>query len=212
MFSESLLRPVENLINRGIAQSTEATKLCRQLDGRSMDVTIDVQPFKTPLNLRVTANDDQIHMSDESSKGADVEISGTMMELNRLMFSGSQLPLRNGRVVIHGDTDIAEQFRMLFLLARPNLEEELVDLVGDDAAPRIAKAVRNLRSLMVGTLEDVAEQVSDYLREDGNHLPTRAETENFFDDVDKLPNDIARIEARLSRVREKLEEHEHGND
>jgi len=210
VFSESLLGPVENLINRGIAQSTEATKLCRELDGRSMGVTINVQPFKTPLNLSVTANADRIYMSDESSNGVDVKISGTLMELNRLMFSGSQLPLRDGRILIDGDTDIAEQFRTLFLLARPNLEEELVDLVGDDAAPQIAKAIRNIRSLVVGTLEDVAEQVSDYLKEDGNHLPTRAETENFFDGVDKLPNDIARIEARLSRIREKLEKHDHG--
>ena len=64
-------------------------------------------------------------------------------------------------------------------------------LVGDDAAPQIAKVVRNIQSLVVGTFEDVAEQVSDYLKEEGNHLPTRAETKNFFDDVDKLPNDIA---------------------
>jgi ubiquinone biosynthesis protein UbiJ len=210
LFSESLLKPVENLLNRGIGQSTEAVKLCRELDGRSMAVTVTIQPMRSPLTIKIIANDDHVYLSADSHNEVDVEISGTMMELNRLMFSGSQLPLHDGRVQIQGDTDIAEQFRTLLLLARPDLEEELVEWVGDDAAPQIATAFRNIRSFAVGTLEDIAEQFSDYLKEDASPLPARAEIDRFFRDVDELSNDLARLDARISRIRERLESNGRG--
>ena len=208
MFSELLLKPVENLINRGIGQSTEALRLCAELDGRSITVVADMQPLRIPLNLRTAASDGQIYISAGGDDRADVEIAGTILELNRMMFSESRIPLREGRVTVHGDVDIAEQFRTLFLLARPNLEEDLAELVGDEAAPQIARAFRNIRNFAADTLQDVAEQLSGYLKEDGNHLPTPTETEIFFNDVDELSNDFARIEARLSRIREKLEKND----
>lgn len=177
-----------------------------------MAVTVTIQPMRTPLNLKIIADDDHVYLSGEGNDEVDVEISGTMMELNRLMFSGSQLPLRDGQVQIQGDTDIAEQFRILLLLARPDLEEELVEVVGDNVAPQIATAFRNIRSFAVGALEDVAEQFSDYLKEDASPLPARAEIDRFFHDVDELSNDLARLDARFSRIRERLESNERDED
>jgi ubiquinone biosynthesis protein UbiJ len=92
------------------------------------------------------------------------------------------------------------------------LEEELAELVGDEAAPRIANALRNIRNFAVDTLEDVAAQVSGYLQGDGNHFPTRVEIETFFNNVDELSNDLARIEARLSRIRKKPKKHDQDED
>jgi ubiquinone biosynthesis protein UbiJ len=212
LFSESIFKPAENLINRGIEQSTDAAALCRTLDGGSMVVTVDMQPLRRPLILRFTAGQNRIYISGDSGNTADVEIAGTMMELSRLMFASSQRPLKEGRVRIHGDTDTAEQFRMLFLSARPNLEEELTDLVGDDTAPQVTAVIRNFRDFAVDSLRDATAHFSDYLKEDENHLPARAETEAFFDDVDELSNDVARIDARISRIRAALERHDHSED
>ena len=212
MFSEPLLKPVENLINRGIEYSTEAAKLCGELEGRSMSIIVSIQPLRLPLKLRTTAGDGRIYISIRGDNEVDVKITGTLLELNRMMFSDSQLPLRDSRVRIQGDTEIAEQFRKLFLLSRPNLEEELRELVGDDAASQITRAFMRFRSFAVDTLDDVADDISVYLKEDGNQLPERAETETFFRNVDELSNDLARIDARVSRIRKKLEKHDHGEE
>jgi ubiquinone biosynthesis protein UbiJ len=134
------------------------------------------------------------------------------MELSRLMFASSQRSLKEGRVRIQGDTETAEQFRMLFLSARPNLEEELTDLVGDDTAPQVTAVIRNIRDFAVDSLRDATEHFSDYLQEDENHLPARAEAEAFFDDVDELSNDIARVDVRISRIRAALEKYDHRED
>ena len=177
-----------------------------------MVVTVDMQPLRLPLILRFAAGQNRIYISADSGNTADVEIAGTMMELSRLMFASSQRPLKEGRIRIDGDTDTAEQFRMLFLSARPNLEEELTELVGDDTAPQVTAVIRNIRDFAVDSLRDATEHFSDYLKEDENHLPARAETEAFFDDVDELSNDVARIDARISRIRAILEKRDHGED
>jgi ubiquinone biosynthesis protein UbiJ len=212
LFSEPLFKPVENLINRGIEQSAEAAKLCAELDGRMMSVIVSMQPLRIPLKLRTTAIDGKICISGRGDNEVDVELTATLIELSRMMFSDSQLPLRDGGVRIHGDTEIAEQFRRLFLLSRPNLEEELGDLVGDEAASQIARAFTRFRSFAVDTLDDFADDISIYLKEDGSPLPERSETETFFRNVDELSNDLARIDARVSRIKEKLEKHDHGED
>ena len=177
-----------------------------------MTVIVNMPPLRIPLNLRTTAGDGRIYISAGADNGVDVKITGTLLELNRMMFLDSRIPLREGRIQIHGDADIAEQFRMLFLLARPDLEEDLAELVGDEAAPQITRAFRNIRNFAVDTLEDVAEQVSGYLKENGNHLPTLTESETFLSGVDELSNDFARVEARFSRFREKLEKNDQDED
>ena len=212
MFSASLLKPVERLINRGIDQSGEATTLCRELDGRSMVVRLEVQPLKVPLTFRVIASDLQICITGNPDEGADVEMAGTLLELNRLMFSNAQLPLRDGRVRIKGETEIAEQFRTLLFLARPRLEEDLSELVGDDLGHQLATAFKNLRRFAIDTLEEIGEQASEYLQEDTGTLPARSDTEKFFNEVDELANDLARIEARLSRIRINLEGDSHNGN
>lgn len=177
-----------------------------------MTVIVNMPPLRIPLNLRTTASDGRIYISAGADNGVDVKITGTLLELNRMMFLDSRIPLREGRIQIHGDADIAEQFRMLFLLARPDLEEDLAELVGDEAAPQITRAFRNIRNFAADTLEDVAEQVSGYLKENGNHLPTLTESETFLSGVDELSNDFARVEARFSRFREKLEKNDQDED
>lgn len=201
MFPTSVLEPVERLINRGIDQSGTALEQCRALEGRRMSVRIDPQPRNLLFAIGVTAADGHIYITDNPSDGADVELSGTVMELTRLMFSKHQQPVREGRVRIQGEAEIAEQFRALFILARPDLEEELSVFVGDDLGFQLASAFRTIRECATDALEDIAEQTAEYLHEDGKHFPTRSETEEFFAAVDELANDLARIEARLSRIR-----------
>jgi ubiquinone biosynthesis protein UbiJ len=206
LFSASLIEPVEKLLNRGIDQSSHAAALCSDLIGRSMVVCVDTQLLKVPLTARVAIDDGRLEISGDIDGRADVELSGTLIELSRLMFTDSDIPLRDGHVRIHGDAEIAEKFRTLLLMARPDLEAELSELVGDELGPRIVSTFRKFRRFAIDSAEDISEHVADYLQEDAKQLPTRLEADTFFDAVDELSNDLARIEARLSKVRVTLEE------
>jgi ubiquinone biosynthesis protein UbiJ len=109
--------------------------------------------------------------------------------------------LGNGEIQISGDTEIAEQFGALLRMARPDLEEELSHLIGDAAAHQLANAARDFQHWMAGASESISRSMSEYVQEERRDVPTRTELGEFLDAVDTLANDLARIEARVARLR-----------
>jgi len=196
---ELLLSPAASLINQGIDDNDDAQNLCEELDGRSLRIL--AKPLPKPILISVS--DGMIDLSSDSQRQADTEITGTLIELNRLMFIDSQAPIREGHVEVTGDIDIADRFRQLLLCSRPDLEDRLADWFGESMAARLATIARDTRDRAVDTAEDLAERAADYLHEDTRQLPVRSEIEAHFNAVDELVNSVERLAARVSRLTEK---------
>lgn len=193
-------------MNRGIDQSSEAAALGRELDGQSVLLNVYTQLINTPLRFHVAMDDGRLSISEDVDGAVDAEVSATLIDFSRMMLSESDLPLRDGRVHIQGNADTAEKFRVLFFLARPDLEEELSELAGDELGPLIANTFKRLRRFATESIDDLAAHLTDYYGDDGDPLPTRTEAVAFFDAVDELSNDLARTEARISSLRAVVEE------
>lgn len=199
MLFDLLLNPVASIINRGIDDSNQAQNLCDALDGRSLRIV--AKPLPDPI--LISADDGLIDISTDDQQQADAEISGTLIELNRLMFIDSRAPLREGHVEISGDVDIADRFRELLLCARPNLEEELADWFGASMASRFTNFARDTRDRMTDVAEDLTERTADYLHESAQQLPVPTEINTHFGSVDEFVNSVERLEARIDRLTEK---------
>ena len=50
---DDLFRPLQDLLNRGIADSSDASRLCRELEGKSL--ALDLEGL--PMGLRFVASD-----------------------------------------------------------------------------------------------------------------------------------------------------------
>ena len=118
-----LLNPFEDLLNRGISASTEASRLCGTLDGKTMEVDFDGLPFV--LSLR--SQDNRLVFVEDSDQPADCRIGGMPLSLVRLAVTGDQNSLRSGTVTLSGDPALARDFERLLDLAKPDWEEELSD-------------------------------------------------------------------------------------
>jgi ubiquinone biosynthesis accessory factor UbiJ len=55
------------------------------------------------------------------------------------------------------------------------------------------------------------QNVSEYLQEEGRDVPSRTEADEFIADVDKLRDDIDRIEARIVMLEAKQARRPNGN-
>ncbi|MFQ5634771.1 MAG: SCP2 domain-containing protein [Gammaproteobacteria bacterium] len=190
------------LLNRGIHSRREAAELCESLVGKSLVVRIAGLPFG-PLAVRIAASYQGVMLTaaDDGSAGpADATISGTAIELQRLMFADSEASIRDGRVSVDGDIDIAEKFRELLLTARPDLEERLAAWVGESAAFQVTNLARDFGDWALDTAEEVAWRAREYLQDDARHLPTPEEANEFCAAVDDLANDVERLEARIERL------------
>ena len=86
MLFESLLSPVASAINRGIDDNDEAQNLCDALEGRSLRIAAKPLPF----SVLISATDGMVELSSDTQQPADAEITGTLIELNRLMFIDNQ--------------------------------------------------------------------------------------------------------------------------
>jgi ubiquinone biosynthesis protein UbiJ len=194
-----LLNPIASIINRGIDGNDQAQNLCDALDGRSLRIA--AKPW--PDQILISAVDGLVDISSDDQQQADAEISGTLIELNRLMFIDNRAPLREGHVEITGDVDIADRFRELLLCARPDLEEELADWFGASMAARFTNFVRDTRDRMADVAEDLTERAADHLHENTQQLPVPAEINTHFGSVDEFVNSVERLEARIERLLEK---------
>lgn len=192
MTGPDLFQPLQSLLDRGVAGSSDARSRCLELDGRSFAVRLR----GLPLNLRFACNEGRLAVSGEDV--ADVTLEGSPLELARLAILGE--PAAAAGLKLVGDPLVARDFRDLLDVALPDWEEELARITGDVAARRIAQTLRGLGDWMGNTGQRLSVDLADYLKEEQRSLPTRWEMDEFLDAVDTLTADTDRLEARLRRL------------
>jgi ubiquinone biosynthesis accessory factor UbiJ len=186
-----LLATLENVLNRGLPRSQRARELTAQLAGRS--VAIEVRDLVT---LRVAANGQTLSVH-RGADGADARISGGPLGLLGLAGAAPQAVVQRGAVSIEGDAEVAQKFRELAQLLRPDLEEELALLIGDVPAHqlgRLARAGADFSRRAAGT---TLQNFAEFLAHERADLVSRNEGEQFLRGVDQLRESFDRLEARF---------------
>jgi ubiquinone biosynthesis protein UbiJ len=194
-----LLERLESILNRNIADSRKAQAVCRQLDGRVMSLTVQ----GTPLAFYFKSDSGRVTLATRHEGPADASLSGTPIALLALAGPRAEGALRGGGVRIEGDAEIAQKFRDLLAQAQPDFEEELARVIGDVAARQVANVARGFLGWGRKASDSFATSVVEYLQEEGRDLPTRIEVEEFLAGVDRLRDDVERLEAHLARLERK---------
>jgi ubiquinone biosynthesis protein UbiJ len=193
------LTPLESLLNRNIAASSAARALCRRLDGKVMALHVEGMP----LSIYFKSNGEQMSLDTQHEGTPNATLSGTPLSLLRMAGPAPEAALRTGSVHIHGDAEIAQTFSELLKQARPDLEEELSRVIGDVAAHQVGDMARSALGFARRAADTFAQNVSEYLQEEGRDAPSRTEADEFITGVDKLRDDVDRLEARLSLLERK---------
>lgn len=114
-----LTATIESVLNRGLPRSPRAQQLCAELAGRKVAVAIRdiarVQVESTGIALRLG----------RAQGAVDAEITGGPLGLLALTGPTPEAVIQRGEVRIDGDAELAQKFRELGRLLRPDLEEEL---------------------------------------------------------------------------------------
>jgi ubiquinone biosynthesis protein UbiJ len=191
-----LLGRLQDVLNRNVAGSRRAQELTRRLDGRALELEVT----NTPLKIFMEARDGRIVLAERRDTPADARLAGTPLSLLTLAGPGAEGRLRSGKVRIEGDAEIAQAFRELLEQTRPDFEEELSQIIGDVAARRVANLAREVLAFGRRAGDSLATSAAEYLQEEGRDVPARIEVEEFLREVDRLRDDVERLEARLTRL------------
>ena len=190
---ETLFRPALALVNAQIAQSTPARDLCEELDGRV--IAVRVRDSFLAIYVRVTAAGLELHT--DYVEEPDTVITGSLLSLPRLLTGDAAEAIRSGGIDVAGDTETASRFRELLRYARPDLEEQLSGVLGDAGAHQAGELLRSIGLWGQQVADTVTRNVSEYVTEERGDLPSRGEVEDFYAEVDRLRDDVARLEARI---------------
>jgi ubiquinone biosynthesis protein UbiJ len=212
-----LTATLENVLNRGLPRSPRAQQLCAELTGRSVVIEIReitrVRVESTGITLRITRGEAGADAASAGAATADVATPGAATPEAHivggpfgLLALGGDTPdavLQRGDVEIRGDAELAQKFRELILLLRPDLEDDLSLLVGDVPAHQIGRLARGALSWTRKAARTGVENLAEYLAHERHELVPRNEGEQFLQGVDALREDVDRLGARIDLLRQR---------
>jgi ubiquinone biosynthesis protein UbiJ len=185
---------LEKLLNRGLPRSPRARQLCATLSGRSVAIVVpDI------LRLRVSSNGQTLTVLRDDAP-ADATLRGGALSLLALASESAQAVIQRGDVAIGGDSEVAQGYRELAQLLRPDLEEELSLLIGDVPAHQLGRLARLAADWSGRAADTTLQNLAEYLGHERGDLVSRNEGEQFLRGVDALRESVDRLQARLELI------------
>jgi ubiquinone biosynthesis protein UbiJ len=198
-----LTSTLENVLNRGLPRSPRAQQLCAELAGRRVAVAIvPLESGGSGRYVLVESIDGSLKLSVVTadalaSAPPDATVTGGPLSLLALSGPAPEAVLQRGDVRIDGDAELAQKFRELALLLRPDLEEELSLVLGDVPAHQLGRFARAAFGWTQRAAATTVRNVAEYLGHERRDLIPRAEAEQFLQGVDTLREDVDRLAARI---------------
>lgn len=177
-------------LNRMLAREAWARAKLLPFAGRS--ARFDAAPFSLFLSI---TDDGTFGAAGDEAPAVTVAVA-----LSTLPLALTDPPAAMKDVRLEGDAEFAQALAFVLQNLRPEPEEELSRFVGDIAAQRIVGLVR----LSASHWRDLAERMLDntanyFVTEDPIVVP-RTEVDAFNQDVDRLRDDVARLEKRIEML------------
>lgn len=193
-----LTQAIENLLNRNLPRSPRAQDLCATLSGKRVRIEAGglgwvLMAECLACSIRLTSGGPA---KAETDAPPDAEIAGSLMSLAALAGAHPEEVIRRGDVTIRGDAELAQKFRELAMLLRPDVEEELSRLIGDAPAHQALRVVKSLAGFGRRAAATGVRDMAEYLAHERRDLVPRAEAEDFYRGVETLRDDLDRLDAR----------------
>jgi len=144
-----------------------------------------------------------LQLAHDPTLRADAELSGGPMSLLALAGSSPEAVVQRGDVQIGGDADLAQKFRELASLLKPDLEEELSLAIGDVPAHQIGRFARSALGWTQRAAATTVRNAAEYFAHEKRDLVPGAEGDQFLKGVDTLREAVDRLEARLDLLTQK---------
>jgi len=195
---QMLTSTIENVLNRGLPRSPRARAPCKELEGHR--VAVEVSGF---TRFVVESTGESLKLVRDASLAAEAEIAGGPLSLLALSGDSPEAALQRGDVTIRGDVDLAQKFRELALLLRPDLEDELSKVIGDLPAHQIGRFSRAALDWTRHAASTTARNFAEYFAHERGDLVSRAEGDQLLKGIDTLRENVDRIEARIELLARK---------
>lgn len=169
----------------------------RSLNGLAGRVLI-VELIDLGWRFQIIFSIDRVHVRGRGELPADTTLSGTSVAFGTAAAKRFR-ELPEG-IEISGDTELAERFNRLLAEADIDWEDMLARRIGGTPAHQIGKLARGVAGWSRRLIKTLEADIGEYLKEEADYLPSRAEVDAFLAGVDNARTDCDRLQARLDRL------------
>jgi ubiquinone biosynthesis protein UbiJ len=191
---------LETAVNKYLSLDPEIASQLTSLHGRV--IGIDLSGTGITLFF-IPDQNGQLQVLSQYEGQPDCLISAAPLNLLRSSIADNTDSTFSGDVHIEGSSALAQEFTSLLKRIDIDWEEQLSRLTGDILAHQIGNNLRAGSSWLSRNLDSTGLNVQEYLQEEARLLPGALELENFYQDVDRLRDDVERLAARIQRLKQK---------
>ena len=201
---------LQTIVNRVLELDPELAQGLAELEGAvfeahvlGVDKRFQLHPSATGVGVVLVGSDGQ-----RPAAVPDVTISGPPLTLFRLLGSLDSVDgVLPPDVSISGELQLVQKLTSLAKRANFDWEEPLSKLFGDSVAHEVGRGVRGLVSWARAASETFSSDLGEYLREERRLTPTRLEVGDFATHVDRVRDDVERLELRVARLNRRARGH-----
>ncbi|MGB6976076.1 MAG: SCP2 sterol-binding domain-containing protein [Gammaproteobacteria bacterium] len=139
---------------------------------------------------------DRIQILTEYPGTPDTFIKGTISNFLRAIHASMTNMSSFSGLEIQGNMEVAQQLQTLLRQIEIDWEEVLSHFTGDVLAHHVGDHVRQVLNWGRTTVSHFRQNMTEYLQEELRYFPSRAEVEDFYEDVTTLRHDVERLLAR----------------
>ncbi|MBK6598779.1 MAG: SCP2 sterol-binding domain-containing protein [Proteobacteria bacterium] len=202
-----LTQSIENVLNRNLSQSPRARQLCGELTGKRLRVSatgagwqLDMESLCTSLKLTSRRSAETDGSAPDDSPEIHATIAGTPLSLVALAGAAATAVIQRGDVQIDGDAEVAEKFQQVLQLLRPDAEEELSRLIGDSPARQLLRLARGALAFGERATRTTVRNTAEFFAHESRDLVPKAEAEDLYSGIDRLREDLDRLDARIAQL------------
>ncbi len=191
-----ILDSAENIVNKVLSLDEEILASLAMLAGKVFEIDV----LNTDIRIFILPSGNGITLASEHEDKADVVIRGRPTALLGMITAEK---VGAGDIEISGNVGLAQKFQSILKNMDVDWEEYLSHFVGDITAHNMGNFLRGMSRFAVATGKTIGLDISEYLRYEKEVLLDKSELDEFIHTVDKLRDDVERLQKRVNRLQGK---------
>ncbi len=143
----------------------------------------------------------------------DVTLQGSLWAFVQLGKDGIHSDVfEKGRISMQGDAELGQAFQRVLGGLQIDWEELIASLVGDMAARSIHRFAGELKNWFSESSDHFKQNSGEILQQELKVAPSQVEADDLAQQIETLRSDVARLEARLAKIKAAHNQEENPSD
>jgi len=183
----------EKMVNKLLSLDEETLDALATLEANVVEIDV----LNTDIRLFILPSARGLTLASTYEDKVDVSIKGTPAALLGMITAEK---VGAGDVEMIGNVGMAHKLQSILKKMDVDWEEYLSQIIGDIAAHKVGNFLRGMSQLAKASAKTIGLDISEYLRYEKAALLDKSELDEFNHAVDKIRNDVERLQKRVERL------------